>query len=681
MGCCGSSDRHRKHPQYVNQAYSVPAARDGAPQGLRGPVDSSHLPNVKYGSAPSMPTEPGLFRACQEFILRELLVSSCKFGNVLIIDKPGIMVLESLVKVNDLTKAGVPLVDSIDMVRQPMPQMPAVYFVVPTPQNANKIVADWEKNAQMYQEAHIIILDEMSAAFRDNLARGRNLQSKLKSIKHLKLDFLCNSQHSYVLTKTIVDWEQTTSLQRLYGHGPSIEANRASNRIADGIVSVLANLGDRPTIRYQNGSHWAETIAGEVQRSMLRRLGPSEDGRPSGQLLIVDRTFDLVTPLLHHFTYEAMLHDLQPQIHEVTISEKFSGVFTASQVQPNGQPNKVTELDARDETWQMLRYGHFDTIRRHVASEFKKTLGSDAAKLHPDMREENGRISLNQFTAAVRELPLFQKKVKDLSLHTSILVALGKEMEYTHSVDFAMVEQNLATNEHEDKETGGMKKLSRNRAWKQLLEALSIRDNSSITFLNKLRVTLIFVLTQNGISPKEHSQIQDLFYESHPNEPGIDRWLQGLSRLDVQTEKEQVHWWEISKKKPRGNGVAEEGDEVYLVSRAVPRIKGIMASAVTGNLSREDFPVMDQGGAPVIYNNGVSNRKAKWSHLTTTPETQAALDELKGPRLHVFVIGGVTPAEMQAAAMLRQHFKRDIVIGGTEYLPPLSLLEDLASLH
>eukprot|EP01064_Diplonema_japonicum_P002499 TRINITY_DN1158_c0_g2_i1.p1 TRINITY_DN1158_c0_g2~~TRINITY_DN1158_c0_g2_i1.p1 ORF type:complete len:725 (+),score=166.11 TRINITY_DN1158_c0_g2_i1:37-2211(+) len=723
MGCCGSSEKQRQHPQYVpqtqnksspirdpnqsggpyqglagqdnnqnsNGAFSVPQRGDvSAPEAYgqqrrkTGPTDPAVLPTVSNGSAAEAPVAPGLYTATQEFMLRELLPSACPYGNIIVIDKIGIQVLEGFLKINDLTRAGIPLVDDIDMVRQPLKQMPAVYVVFPTPQNAKKIAADWDKNPNMYKEAHVILLDEMSASFRDILAKSQNLTIKLKTIKHLKLDFLCNSQHAYVLTKGIVDYEDTTtSMRKLFGYCPSIEANRCCNKIADSIVSALGCLGDRPSIRYQGGSQWAESVSGEVQRTMLRRLGPNKDRGSGGLLLILDRTIDVVTPLLHHFTYEAMLHDLQPIMDDVTVTEKFNGVFTASQTQPNGQPDKVTALDARDDPWQLLRYGHFDSIRRSVREEFKETLGSDAAKLHPEMRE-GGNITLNEFSAAVRQMPQFQKKIKDLSLHTSILIALGREMEAQHTVDYALVEQNFATSEHEDKENGGMKKLSRKTAWKQLMDIITVRDASTMAFFNKVRLLLIFVVTQNGISQREHGQVQEALYEIHPNEPSIERWLAGLAKLNIATEKEETHWWKTHKKKSRGNGKAEDGEEVYLVSRAVPRLKGVMTSALTGNLSFEEFPSMEQGGAPVIYNNGngASKRdKPEWSHIKNTNDAQASLDKLKGPRLHVFVIGGVSPAELQAAAVLREHYGRDIVIGGTEYATPFSVLQDLEALQ
>jgi syntaxin-binding protein 1 len=39
---------------------------------------------------------------------------------------------------------------------------------------------------------------------------------------------------------------------------------------------------------------------------------PRSNTRPRAIFLICDRGFDVVTPLLHEFTYQAMAHDLMP---------------------------------------------------------------------------------------------------------------------------------------------------------------------------------------------------------------------------------------------------------------------------------------------------------------------------------------------------------------------------------
>lgn len=60
-------------------------------------------------------------------------------------------------------------------------------------------------------------------------------------------------------------------------------------------------------------SHLARFIQEELDRfAQFQRNFPPQTNRPRGVLLVVDRSMDLFAPLLHEFTYQAMVHDLLP---------------------------------------------------------------------------------------------------------------------------------------------------------------------------------------------------------------------------------------------------------------------------------------------------------------------------------------------------------------------------------
>ena len=89
-------------------------------------------------------------------------------------------------------------------------------------------------------------------------------------------------------------------------------------------MCVCASLGEYPIIRYYNpleresGSHkLCERLAIMLQKDLddfARNNSdfPPPSARPRAILLILDRTLDLIAPLLHEFTYQAMAHDMLP---------------------------------------------------------------------------------------------------------------------------------------------------------------------------------------------------------------------------------------------------------------------------------------------------------------------------------------------------------------------------------
>lgn len=87
----------------------------------------------------------------------------------------------------------------------------------------------------------------------------------------------------------------------------------AFQRITQGIISVLLSLNRCPLIRYQANSETTKRLAEQIRQTIAKEnvlfdSNKSTDFQPI--LLILDRKFDPITPLLNQWTYQAMLHEL-----------------------------------------------------------------------------------------------------------------------------------------------------------------------------------------------------------------------------------------------------------------------------------------------------------------------------------------------------------------------------------
>ncbi|XP_025908599.1 syntaxin-binding protein 2-like, partial [Nothoprocta perdicaria] len=113
-----------------------------------------------------------------------------------------------------------------------------------------------------------------------------------------------------------------------------------------------------------------------LARELVARLDELRGDTPAmaqggTQLLIVDRAFDLVTPLLHELTLQAMAYDVLELRHD-TFRYETSG---------EGRERTVL-LDEDDELWVQLRHLHIADVSREVTEQLRSFCASK--RLHPD---------------------------------------------------------------------------------------------------------------------------------------------------------------------------------------------------------------------------------------------------------------------------------------------------------
>lgn len=138
------------------------------------------------------------------------------------------------------------------------------------------------------------------------------------------------------------------------------------------------SLGEYPTIRYhspRNPSHEASVLCSHLARFVQLELDqyakfhedfPPPSPRPRGALIITDRSMDLFAPLVHEFTYQAMVHDLLPLVE----GDKIYYKTALNQSEGTGNPKDV-EISERDSLWVRNRHLHMKDLLEKLASEFQ----------------------------------------------------------------------------------------------------------------------------------------------------------------------------------------------------------------------------------------------------------------------------------------------------------------------
>lgn len=115
-------------------------------------------------------------------------------------------------------------------------------------------------------------------------------------------------------------------------------------------------------------SHLARFIQNELDQFAHAKRGfPPPSSRPRGVLLVVDRSMDLLSPLIHEFTYQSMVHDLLP----IRDGDKVT-YRTVVNEGSHKEEVKDMEVSEQDKVWIDYRHLHMKDVLGKLGEDFAK---------------------------------------------------------------------------------------------------------------------------------------------------------------------------------------------------------------------------------------------------------------------------------------------------------------------
>ena len=303
----------------------------------------------------------------------------------------------------------------------PVPDVPAVYFCLPSDENLDRISRDLEAN--LYGKYYFNFISPISRQKLEDLASHSiqtNTVAQIEKVFDQFVHFISLEQSMFTLRHQ-TNFSAPNNLS-FYSMSRSemtdTEMEAIMDDIVDGLFAVCVTLGTIPVIRCPKGNA-AEVISKKLDKKLRENLRDTRnslfmnDNMQGGHfsfhrpiLVILDRQVDLATPLHHTWTYQALAHDvLQYSLNRVSMSETDKGTGTKfgfsiffrflsifQFFSGARRKTRVCDLDAKDGFWMNHKGSPFPQVAEKIEEELEdyRSKEEDIKRMKSDMGLEGG---------------------------------------------------------------------------------------------------------------------------------------------------------------------------------------------------------------------------------------------------------------------------------------------------
>ncbi|KFD62740.1 hypothetical protein M514_09198 [Trichuris suis] len=525
---------------------------------------------------------------------------------VLLMDKETTGIVSCAYAQSEMMQQEVYLFQRIDgqAKRDPIKHLKCVAFVRATPENVALVVQ--ELRNPYYGQYFVFFSNVISKSDLKQLAEADDFEV-VREIAELYADFVPLCPHLFTVNLPFcyqgLQWSPT-----------------ALKRSVCALASVLLALRRNVTIRYQASSDAARVVADSLRSLMTREsvLFQSSGSTSSSEtlLLILDRRFDAITPLLNQWTYQAMVHEL--------FGIRNNRVNMESAPTVGADMREIILNPMQDDFYASNMYASFGEIAQNIKEmmdEFQKK-----AKTHQKLE------SIADMKTFVEQYPQFKRMSGAVAKHVTLISELSRLATDYNLLEVSELEQHLACHADHSYSLQNIRRLL---------------NHEKTSDLDATRLVMLYALR----------------FESHPSSDL--RGLVNLLRKRGVPEKYYRAVYDVVEfggLKWRGIDPSADIDPIKITKKFIQDLKGVE------NIYTQHKPVLSE-----LLGELAKNRLKETSY----PYASGCSAPVRLQEVIVFIFGGATYEESLAVYNFSQNFPLKVLLGGTAMHNGRSFIEEV----